>query len=466
MAAIVSVEVGDIASQILAVSPSTNVAQGVWKLGDTLPAGDDIAKTTLYVGPGFTGSLSMDLVSPAGSTGTSSVKMFRRYRDEYGATLSQVDSAAISVVAGTPVTTILALSAAPAGVVSCELGLYSNMSPPGNPVRTNLFFNPRTTSTAGFAARNGWSLTAHSGATPPVAGLDTIVRANAIAETATNRGLDVFQAYDLTNPTAGVGMVVTAGQTITLSCWTFSQRAGDYRIVARGSNGAAWTSAAINGSLVAVAANTYTRVSATFVIPAGTTRLSWSLINTTSVAWVVGNYIIMTALLAEYAGAVDTYFDGTTVNGIASSSVRWEDVANNSQSLLYAGSKPGGTTVQATAAMLTYGATCEDLLGAALERDLRRSVADIWNAPGALITAGTPGLLAGQLTFLCSSLAEARSLDSVYRQPGLVTLDSADELAGLRHRAVGRSRMTPERSLPGRAAKWLLVVDFREQAAI
>ena len=35
-----------------------------------------------------------------------------------------------------------------------------------------------------------------------------------------------------------------------------------------------------------------------------------------------------------------------------------------------------------------------------------------------------------------------------------VVLDTTDELDGLTHRAVGVARITPERALPGKAAKW------------
>lgn len=455
----------NIAARMTAVSPSVSAGPSAWKMGDSLPAGDDIATATVGVGPGFAGSLSMDLVSPASSTGTSSVKMFRRYLDRDGNLLSQADSAAVSVIAGTPTTAVLTLSAAPAGTASCVVGLYSNMAPPGDPTRYNEFLDPRCTTTAGvWFARNSWSLSAVTGQTGLPAGVTTAAQVQAVsAGAATNSGFDMYTAVGAPNP-AGVGAPAVPGATMTFSVYVYSTKAGTMVLQVRPFAGTTW-SAASTDTTAAIVANTWTRYSVTLTVPAGATQLAATLRMSTSVTWAVGDQIRVSSVLLEESGSAGLYFDGTAQDsGIAApKSSRWESATNASRSIFYAATKAGGTTVQAEDSVLSYSASAEELVGAALERDMRRSVADLWNASQALVTAGTAGLLAGQLTFLCESLAQALAVDAVYRMTGLITLGSSDELDGLTHRAVGRARMNPERPLPGRASKWLYVTDFREQ---
>lgn len=453
-----------IAAQMAAVSPCTDVAAATWRMGDTLPAGDDVASAQVAVGPGFTGSLSMDLVSPASSSGTSSVKMFRRYLDKAGNLLSQADSAAISVIAGTPVNTVLTLTAAPAGTAACEVGIYSNMAPPGNPTRINQLLYPRCMSTNGYAARSGWTLGQANTAAGVPTGITSYVFAQCPSAGAyTHAGLNM--PSDPSGASPGAGISVVAGMSYVMSGYIYSAKAGTASVQYRFFSGSTWTAAAAESADVALTASTWTRVSFTFTVPAGANSVTMAWRLPASITYALGDKVGLTCMLLEEGSTLAGYFDGafTDASIPAPKSSRWEATPNASRSIFYAATKAGGTTVQATDAVMSYGATVEELIGAALERPLRRSVADIWNAEQSLITGGTPGLLQGQLTYLCASLAHALSLDSVYRQSGLVVLDSTDELDGLTHRAVGVARITPERALPGKAAKWLYVADVREQ---
>ena len=464
MSATLTGEDRNIHGQMLAVSPATDIDAGVWKLGDNHALGDDVASTLLAVGPGFTGSLDMTLQRADTSVGDSNVKLFRRYRDRDGNVLSEVLSPALSITA-TAGTTTLALSAAPAGTAELEVGLLSNMTPPGDPTRTNEFLDPRCSSTTAWSARNSWTLTAQTSGAGLPAGVTTYVRSTCpTAGAATNSGLDMFTAVGASNP-AATGQPAIPGATMTFSVYVYSTKGGTFVVQVRPFSGTTW-SAASTDTTVSLTAATWTRVTVTLTIPAGATMIAATLRMSSSITWAVGDYIGVSCILLEQAGAVAPYFDGTSQDASISApkSSRWESAANASRSLLYAATVPGGTTVQAVASSLSYAATADELIGAALERQLRRSVADVWNAEQSLITAGTPGLLSGQLTFLCASLAQALAVDSVYRMAGLITLTTADELNGLQHRAVGTARMNPERVLPGRPARWLLVVDFREQS--
>ncbi|MFT3971793.1 MAG: hypothetical protein QM695_16325 [Micropruina sp.] len=164
-----------------------------------------------------------------------------------------------------------------------------------------------------------------------------------------------------------------------------------------------------------------------------------------------------------------------------------------------------GRVVQVTAASWTLTATTE-LLTAQLDRPLHRTAIDRITAAVPHIQAGTPGLLAGQITYLCDDLNAALALDAVYtagpgvfvrsltpdpehsglyladglvpdpEHPGLYMVNpelmvpvfglpgmyTAPPLANLRHVAVGTIRMAAERATPGRPSKWLYTVEIRE----
>lgn len=444
------------------------VSGGVWRIGDTMPSGTDICTGQLAIGPGFSGQLDLSLVSPVGSTGNSSVKLFRRYLDRTGNLLSEVLSGALTIdsVGGT---NTLVLPAAPAGTAQVEWGLQSNMAPAGSPSRFNEFPDPRCTGTVvPFLARNSWVLSNANDASGLPAGVTSYVQVmpNAAGSSSVN-GFDLWQNASTSNPTAGVGMSVVPGQTITVSGYMYSSKASQIRVSMRFFSGTTWTQTITDSSLVTLNANTWTRVSLTVTVPAGAAFMVGRFTQNTSVTWALTDYIRLSGLLFEWGSTLGEYFDGSGQSSAIASpkSSRWDSTANASRSILYPVAIPGGTTIQATASLLTYSADAVEVVGVSLERDLRRSVADIWNSETALITAGTPGLLAGTLTLLCDSLAQALGVDSVYRMGGLVSLDSGDELDGLLHRAVGKNKIAPEKVLPGCTPKWTIAVEFREQAS-
>lgn len=141
-----------------------------------------------------------------------------------------------------------------------------------------------------------------------------------------------------------------------------------------------------------------------------------------------------------------------------------------------------------------------EVINAQLERSLRREALSRIGAAASQIQSGVPGLLAGQLTFLCDTLDVALTLDALYAGTAAVTMHwevatvvsdpdhpgmylpisglvpdpdhpggyliltptAVDPLDGLKHVAVGRTRLAAERATPGRSAKWLLTAEIVE----
>lgn len=119
---------------------------------------------------------------------------------------------------------------------------------------------------------------------------------------------------------------------------------------------------------------------------------------------------------------------------------------------------------------LTSGATTvvvADIIGAALTRPLRRTADEVPTAAGYLVTAQTPGLLQGTITYLCDTLTDALALDTLYQGTATITLSTGtgNPLNGLLHVAVGALRYTAEKSVNGRPSKWLLQAEIREVTA-
>ncbi|MFT4296531.1 MAG: hypothetical protein QM582_14075 [Micropruina sp.] len=457
-----------IANQLRAVPPSTDAGDATWQLAGDLADGDDIASTRIAVGQGFGAQLDISLVRPPSADADATVKLSRRYLDDADNVLSDFTSGPI-LVDIVPANHTLMLSPAPAGTTQCEIAIVSAMTPPA-PVlgltRTNEYPDPRCTSAAGWTARNSWTgPTAVTGQTGLPAGVTSAVQVKAAsAGSAAHSGLNMGGTPASGSPSAG-GVPVTPGQTYTFSAYMLSTKAGTFQVSYRFANGSSWVAAASESPAVAAAANTWTRVSWTVTAPAGADRLQAAWRMPSSISWATTDTIRLSAVLVEIADEPAPYFDGAGTDAAipAPKSSQWESTPDDSRSLLYTAT-PAAVLVQALDSSLVYSATAVELVGAALERALRRSVADIWGDPQALITAGTAALLAGQLTFLCDSLAQALGLDSVYRMPGLLTLTSTDELNGLTHRAVGTARIDPQQ-LSGKNPHWLYVVDFREQVA-
>ncbi len=104
-----------------------------------------------------------------------------------------------------------------------------------------------------------------------------------------------------------------------------------------------------------------------------------------------------------------------------------------------------------------------EIVAARLRRPLRRESIGLLNVAAPQIQAGTPALLAGQLTYLCNSLSDVLALDALYGGLSPITLaDLEAGLDGFKHAAIGATEMVAERALPGRPSKWLYSVDVVE----
>lgn len=124
---------------------------------------------------------------------------------------------------------------------------------------------------------------------------------------------------------------------------------------------------------------------------------------------------------------------------------------------------PSGVNVQITNGTATV--YVREIIAASLDRPLHRTATDRITSAAPHIQSGTPGLLAGQITYLVDHLTDALALDNVYKAAAPVTLATwapAGDMNGLKHHAVGTARMTAERATPGRPSKWLYTVEIRE----
>lgn len=111
---------------------------------------------------------------------------------------------------------------------------------------------------------------------------------------------------------------------------------------------------------------------------------------------------------------------------------------------------------------LVLDATADEIVGGSLTRAQNRADAD--SGTGRLIlTQGVPGPRSGSLTYLCSDWSQVSAIDAIYRT-GAVRTPETGPLPALTHYAIGDLRSTLERALPGRPAKWLVTVNFREDA--
>lgn len=112
----------------------------------------------------------------------------------------------------------------------------------------------------------------------------------------------------------------------------------------------------------------------------------------------------------------------------------------------------------------TITATAVEILGAALVRHLRRTDLDAPNQAAPRISAATPAKLAGSITYLCDTLAQALAIDAVYTATATVTLTTGagHALDGLTHVAIDQIRIDAERATPGRPSKWTVQAEIRE----
>lgn len=107
--------------------------------------------------------------------------------------------------------------------------------------------------------------------------------------------------------------------------------------------------------------------------------------------------------------------------------------------------------------------TVDEIVTASLARPLRRDVLQLSTTSAPRVNYGVPGKLSGSITYLCPDLSTAMAADSLYQASAAVTLSSAVAgLDSLTHVAVGQLRMSAERTVPGRLARWLVQVEIQE----
>lgn len=208
--------------------------------------------------------------------------------------------------------------------------------------------NPRginSGNTVEYGMRWSWTLSYLTGLTPVVGDVTTAARATvpAAGETGvTSRGVDLYCNLDIVPPTSGAAIQqpVVAGEVVTLSIYVRSSVATTYALSAKTHDGAGnWIGSGTSGTAVAVAANTWTRLSVTVTVPAGGLYLAASVRNTVSTTFPTGSTLDLTGILVMRSAFVLDYFDGTTKTGRwnhADFRVTWVGTANSSQSTLEA----------------------------------------------------------------------------------------------------------------------------------
>ena len=211
----------------------------------------------------------------------------------------------------------------------------------GTITRTNRFPDPRAVAVTYFDDRYGWGVVkgVFGADIGGVSGLRTYVASinSNGGGSGTGRGIDLFEATDYAAPRAGkTGCPVVAGQTITVSAWVYSTKACTMQASARAYTGTAWVGAAVAGAAASLAANVWQRFSVTITIPDTATDLCATFMTTNSVSWAANDEVRVSGVLFEAAGAVGTYFDGTTANGSVGVTPRWKGATNASWSMLLA----------------------------------------------------------------------------------------------------------------------------------
>lgn len=432
-------------------------------VADTVANGDTLVTTQWAASAGQVDDLAIQL-DIDGTNPPMNVQFKAQDLDDDGAELAMTMFGPWTVT-NTVQEVPVVIPAAPSGTRGRRLSLLTNEPAPGYPIRTNWALDPRGMNTAHYSPRLSWPITSGTGAGTDiggVTGLNSAVTVSAPAATSyTDAGINLYGDPDAQNPPDSIAL--ESGVTWTVSAWVFSSRAFNAAIRRRfATETGGWAVAATTSSSTAVAAGTWTRISSTFTVPAGAPYVALAFIAAGSFATAVGTTIRVTGVLIEPGATAGTYFDGDTTNGLSGSS-RWSSVANQSLPVLYAAGL-GLREIQVPAGKATRAAAARELIGAALERDLRRSIADLFLARGSLVTAGVPGLLSGTLTLLCDSWWQAQILDELYQLPGRHVLVTGEDepLDGLVHIATERLRIVSEAALPGQRCRWRVEVTVRE----
>lgn len=449
------------------VSPVTMPSDWTYSIPDamaeTIPP-SDICEFEFAARPGQVGALDVNVSVPASRSGVTVLPYIESGANRWDLTET------LATPAGAAISTTF--PEFPEGTTTARLGFELREPASGAVLGTNLFTDPRTTTTSLLGTRYSWTLEIFNGGTTSddLEALTGVRRYGAVTchstATGSGRGINLYQSTDGGTPASGVGFDVSGlvGETLTISGYIRSTNAGTVQASARCFSGTTWTAAATTGTATAIVANTWTRYSVTITVPAGATRLCATFLMTSSVAWVVGERFRIGAVLVEKTGTPSTYFDGETAN-TATEGYYWTGTPDASTSVKY--NLTGGAT-EPNRSLIVSGLTmavtaqAEEVVGAALTRPLRRSVYDALNTPAPQIAIGTPGLLAGSITYLCSTLEDALVLDSVYQFPGLITLSTGGALDGFRHMAIEQLRLTAERAVPGKPSRWLVQAEVRE----
>lgn len=104
-------------------------------------------------------------------------------------------------------------------------------------------------------------------------------------------------------------------------------------------------------------------------------------------------------------------------------------------------------------------AQAADIIAANFDLNLNRT-GETSGQSTTLITQGAIGKPAGQITFLADTLLDARALRDIHKAAAVTVADGP--FAGLTYWAIGTIRVSAERTVPGKPAKWLVTVPMME----
>lgn len=125
---------------------------------------------------------------------------------------------------------------------------------------------------------------------------------------------------------------ITAGDTVTISCWIRKTGAdGGFRIGLRPWAAGVYTGGTTQGSTFTITGNLWTRVWMTYQIPVGSTDIDFYITGTVNDA--IGDVVQATGLLVEKTNALNGWFDGS-VQDNSSFVYDWTSTVNNSTSTL------------------------------------------------------------------------------------------------------------------------------------
>lgn len=447
------------------IAPVTMDLAGYYDIPDSSASDDDLAAFEFPARAGTLGEMSFN----AGVASDRAPIVLAPYIEADDATTTTRWELAEVTADYPPVPVLVPFPTFPAGTTTARVGLELREPAPVI-LRRNLFTNPRATTVTNIIQRLTWTQTnptAGADLIGAITGLRTYCNSlcNATA-TGSFRGFGFYQHPTAASPAPGIGAPITAGDVVTFSAYVFTDRALTWEASIRFFAGATWSAAATTPAGVAVAANTWTRLTVTATAPAGATHVCAGVWVPAAVLYTTGvDFLRVTAVQIEVAAAASAYFDGAKAD-TAGEGYRWTGATNASLSQEYDLDFPEpGRELVITDLVMGVEANADAILSAALVRPLRRSVYDVLNEAGAQIAVGTPGLLAGTITYLSATLEDALAIDGVYQFAGVVTLTTGGDLDGLQHMAVGELRLGAEPGLNGRQSRWTLTADVRELAS-